>query len=496
MSWFSEHWLHLSFIIAYLALLAYHGWHGKRETRTLDDYLIGGRRLGGVTIALSFYATFVSSVTFVGHAGRSFTRGPSWWVICVVVFTTMALVSWFVVAPPFVRQARRYGVLTVPHFLGVRYGSFGLRRLAAVVIVVASLAYMVAVYEGAVRILESLLGLDPLFITGMIFLVVTAYTLAGGFHSVVSTDAVQGLILFAGGMLLPVTMIVRKGGIASLLDAVRETEPAALNWTGEMPLVTMVGLALGVGLKFVVDPRQLSRFYGLASDEQLRRGRWIAPSLLFLTYLGMLPVGFLAHAFVGSETVMNNATGRIDTDLVIPWLLGPEGNLLGPIGGAFFLTALVAAAMSSLDSVLLVAASSVDHDLIAPLRNPLEKMRLTRMWVLVLSLVAAGLSIWLEEGIVEMSSFSGSMYAACFLPTLVVGLFWKRGTSAGAMAAVMVGFSVTLLWFCLKKQIAGGTFQTWHEVYVGTTASLSVYAIVSVLTRPATSSSSLAENND
>jgi Na+/proline symporter len=320
--------------------------------------------------------------------------------------------------------------------------------------------------------------------------------LAGGFHSVVSTDAVQGLILFAGGMLLPLTMIARQGGLGSILEAVREAEPAALNWTGDMPLVTMVGLALGVGLKFVVEPRQLSRFYGLASDEQLRRGRWIAPSLLFLTYLGMLPVGFFAHAFVGSENVMNNSTGRIDTDLVIPWLLGSEGNLLGPVGGAFFLPALVAAAMSSLDSVLLVAASSIDHDLIAPQRNSLKKMRLTRMWVLVLSLVAAGLSICLEQGIVEMSSFSGSMYAACFLPTLVVGLFWKRGTPAGAMAALIVGFSVTLTWFCLKKQIAGGTFQTWHEVYVGTTASLSIYACVSILTRSATSSSSLTENND
>ena len=66
----------------------------------------------------------------------------------------------------------------------------------------------------------------------------------------------------------------------------------------------------------------------------------------------------------------------------------------------------------------------------------------------------------------------GSEKSACFLPTLVVGLFWKRGTSTGAIAAVIIGFSVTLLWFCLKKQIAGGTFQIWHEVYVGLTASL------------------------
>lgn len=479
MRWVEVHWLQLAFLGAYLAMIAFHGWRGKRESRSLDDYLIGGRRLGGVLIALSFYATFVSSVTFVGHAGRSFTRGPAWWVICIVVFTTMVLISWLVVAPPFVKQSRRYGALTIPDFLGARYESPRLRRLAALVVVVASLAYMVAVYEGAVRVLGSLLDLDATFITLAVFVVVTAYTFAGGFHSVVATDAVQGLCLFSGAVLLPLAMITRKGGLVPLLDAVRDAEPTALEWTGEMPLFAMIGLALGVGLKFVVEPRQLSRFYGLASDEQLRRGRWIAPALLFVTYLAVLPVGFLAHGFVGSSEAFRDASGRVDTDLVIPWLLGSEGNLLGPIAGAFLLTTLCAAAMSSLDSVLLVAASSVDHDLIAPGRDPKQAMHMTRRWVLLLSATAAGLSLGLDQGIVEMSSFSGSMYAACFLPALVVGLFWRRGTSAGATISLSLGFAVTLFWFCLKKKIAGGVFQAWHEVYVGLAVSLTAYVLVS-----------------
>ena len=309
MEWIRDHSLQLLFLGAYLALLAYHGWRGNRESRSIDDYLVGGRRLGGVVIGLSFYATFVSSVTFVGHAGRSFTRGPAWWLICVVVFTTMVLISWFVVAPPFVKQSRQYGALTIPEFLGARYGSIALRRLAGLVVIIASLAYMVAVYVGAMRLLESLLDRSQPEILAGLFVVVTVYTLAGGFHSVVSTDAVQGLILFAGGLILPVVMIAHFGGLAPLLDRVREADPTALDWTGDMPLATMIGLALGVGLKFIVEPRQLSRFYGLASDEQLRRGRWIAPIFLFLTYLCMLPVGFLAHAFIPSVTSSNCQPG-------------------------------------------------------------------------------------------------------------------------------------------------------------------------------------------
>ena len=472
MDWLHEHWLQLLFVGLYLVMLAWHGWLGKRRTRGLDDYLVGGRQMGGVVIGLSFYATFVSSVTFVGHAGRSYAFGPSWWLICVVVFTTMVLVSWFVIAPPFTRRARELGALTVPDFLGFQFDSILLRRLAGVVVMVASLAYMVAVYEGATRLLGALLDLDPTLDTVIIFVVVTAYTLAGGFHSVVATDAVQGVILLAGGLLLPVSRVVRAGGGGPLLDDVRAAMPSILDWqphgelAGEVTIGTLIGLALGVGLKIIVEPRQLSRFYGLADDHQLRRGRWIAPVMLFTTYLVMLPVGFLAHAFVTPED-LGGGTGKSLTDSVIPHLLGPDVGLLGPLAGAFFLTGLVAAALSSIDSVLLVAASSVDHDVIAPGRSDEHGVGRTRLWVFVLSAAAASLSLLLDQGITEMSSFSGSLYAACFLPTLILGLFWGRLGRPAALAAVVAGFASTLGWFILRQGEWLGEWKVVHEVYVG-----------------------------
>ena len=146
----------------------------------------------------------------------------------------------------------------------------------------------------------------------------------------------------------------------------------------------------------------------------------------------------------------------------------------------------MAAAMSSIDSVLLVAASSVDHDLIDPHREGQTAMRLTRVWILLLSLVAAGLSLVPGQGIVEMSAFSGSMYAACFLPTLVVGLFWRRATAAGATTAIIVGFVVTPCWRFSKHAAFDGTFEKWHEVYVGIAASMLVYLAVSLMTVPET----------
>ena len=483
MYWLSTHWLPLLFIAGYLLLLAWHGWHGARKSKTLDHFLVGGRGLGGVVVALSYYATFVSSVTFVGHAGKSYTLGPSWWMVCVVVFTGMVLIAWFIVAPPFVEQSRRSGALTIPHFLGARYDSPALQRLAALVVVSASVVYMMAVYSGAALALGRLLDLPPWAIMSLIFLVVTAYTLIGGFHSVVATDAVQGLILFATALLLPAVMIIRQGGIGPILTKVHQAEPAALEWATGMPLLAMIGTALAVGFKIIVEPRQLSRFYGLSSHEQLRLGRLIAPLMLMLTYLCLLPVGILAHAYAPSADAFRNQAGKIQTDEVVPYLLGGDHNVLGSVLGAFCLTGLVAAAMSSLDSVLLVAASSADHDLFKRGRNAAAVMWYTRGWVVVLSAGAAVLAYLLPKRIVEVTAFSGSLYAACFLPTLVVGLYWQRATKAAALAALIVGFSATPLWF-FARQMAGpnSAFAQVHEMFVGMPIAMVVFVVVSLLT--------------
>ncbi len=477
MHWFGTHATQLAFLAGYLALLAYHGWLGKQRSSTLDHYFVGGRSLGGIVIGLSFYATFVSSVTFVGHAGRGYTEGPAWWAICVLVFGGLSFVAWFVVAPRLVTAARHFEALTIPQLLGARYGSRSMRRLAGLVVVVSSLFYMVAVYYGATWVLESLLELEDVRLFGIahlpvvagVCLVVTGYTLAGGFHSVVATDSVQGLILFTASLLMPAAMIYRNGGLAPLLHAVRTAEPHALDWGRNTPLLTMLALALGVGVKTLVEPRLLSRFYGLSSHAELRRGRWIAPVLLLLTYLLLLPVGFLAHAMVDPDELIG-ANGAVDTDQVIPYLLGP-GNLLGTVGGAFFLTGLIAAVMSSLDSVLLVAASSADHDLVKPGREAQTAMRYTRRWVVVLSVAAAVISLVAREGIIEMSAFSGSIYAACFLPSLIVGLFWQRASTRAAEASLLMAIIVTPLWYVAKQWLAPGV----HELYVGVAVSMSVY---------------------
>ena len=470
MNWLEEHWLRLLFMTGYLAMLAYHCWAAQRETHSLDDYLIGGRKLGGWVIALSFYATFVSTNSFVGHAGKSWDAGLIWYIKGVVIVLSCYM-AWYLVAPRFFIKALEYKSLTLPDFLGRRYDSLSLRRISAIVIFMAAVLYLIAVYKGSALALQQFLGLNYQVAAVAIFLVVTAYTLAGGFRSVVLTDTVQGVLMAIGAVALMVAVLYKGGGLTAIMENIRTQDPDLVSWQGKMPIMTILGLAIAGGMKMLVDPRQISRIYGLKDKKALGVARIVSPLLIFITYLCLLPIGAFAHALIPADAIN-------DSDLVTPFLLG-TAEVLGPILSSFFLLVLLSAAMSSLDSVLLVAASSVGRDIMVIGDKDPRVLTRTRVWVVVISLLGMLLALNPFGDIVGITAFSGSLYAACFIPTLVLGLYWKGGTAIGAFSCVLLGSTTVSAWHFAK--LAGWT--TLHEVYVGFGVAVLAYVLVSLVTR-------------
>ena len=470
MGWFAEHQWQLLFLGAYLALLSYHCWIANRGTKNLEDYLVAGRGLGGWIVALSSYATFVSTNTFIGQAGKSWDVGVIWYCKALV-FGLLCYLSWYLVAPRFVQQTRQYKSLTVADFLGHKFKSRTVRQATSVVIVVASVLYLVAVYKGSAIALQEFLGLEYIPAVLLIFVIVTAYTLAGGFRSVVMTDAVQGLLMFAGAIALISVVVKQGGGLPNILETLHTKDPELVSWQGKLPLLSILGLAFAGGVKLLVEPRQLSRLYGLRDDRALRTARVAAPILIIITYLCVLPIGALAHALIPASAID-------DSDKVIPYLLGTS-QILGPVFSSFFLLVLMSAAMSSLDSVLLVAGSTISRDLLNQSDQATQSIRMTRIWLFVVSLASMVLALNPIGDIVEVTAFSGSMYAACFLPTLVCGLYWTKGTATGAISCLATGSLVSIGWYSARK--VGWT--EWHEVYPSVTLALLAFVFVSLSSR-------------
>ncbi|MDP6442926.1 MAG: hypothetical protein QF805_03975 [Pirellulaceae bacterium] len=471
MNWLDEHAFHLLLIAVYLGVLVYHAVAANRNVESVNDYLTAGRRLGGVVIGLSFYATFMSTNTFIGAAGKSWDHGLAW---CFggLVLSGLALASWFIVAPKFVPLTRHYNSLTVADFLGSHYRSEAVRRVAALIVAFSSVLYLIAIYRGAALAVASFLDLPYAVCVLAVLLIVTAYTLAGGFESVVLTDSLQGALMLVGAGAIAMAMW-RAGDGVEIFSAIRAQDPklaSASNWAA---ISASLAYGLAVGVKYLVEPRQLSRFYGLKDQRALRIASIVAPLAIIVTYGVLLPLGAMARAIIPPGAIESS-------DQVIPYLLG-SAELLGPVVGALFLLVLVSAAMSSIDSVLLVAASTIDRDLCRATTTAvstgatMRDVQWTRAWVVALSLTAALIALIPGvNDIVKLTKFSGSLYGACFVPVLVCGLYIRR--SATTALATMITGTITVIGVFTLRQFGRTTMQ---EVYPGMAIGLILFLLLS-----------------
>ncbi len=509
------YWIAYALLAAYALLLAHHAWAGNRRTRGVADYFVGGRSMGPVAIGLSFFATYSSTNSFVGFSGQAYDWGVTWFVLVPFV-VGMSLLAWIAVAPRLRTFTESLGSLTIPDFIGFRFGSEAARFAAALIVLLASFFYMTGVFKGIGNLLEVFLEIPYRSAIAVVFVVVMIYTIAGGFISVVKTDALQGVVMMVAAALLFWGTVGAAGGLGSWREvgAGDATEPL-LRWGGSVPFSLVLGVVFATTVKFAVEPRQLSRFYALESRAAARRGAWVSTLAFVAVYALLVPVGLYARNIIPG--------GVPDTDLVVPRLLAADG-VFSAGAGAFLLVAMVAAAMSSLDSVLLVMASTMERDVAATVRHAVARRRTkdaaigaadtrheaaarcdpkdaarpggaparaddpggrtdrsmllrTRIWVALFALVTALIALDPPGGVVTLTSFSGAVFGACFAPPLVLGLYWRRGNGAATMASFATGLAVLTLW--PESRV--------HEVFPAVALSFMAYAATAKATRPGAS---------
>ena len=471
MHWLQQNWLILFLLAGYTAILAQHAIAGKRQTKGLVDYYVGGRAMGGVALGISFFATYSSTNSFIGFAGQTYSYGLPW-LLFVPIITLFCVVAWRLVAPRLREATAALDSVTIPDFIGFRFDSNPARFVAALIVVFASLLYMTAVFKGAGTLLEMFLDIPYAGAIGLVFLIVMLYTAVGGFISVVKTDVVQGVIMVVAAVLLFAGTVRAAGGLGSLA-AVRELpEGAALfSWDAAMPFPVLLGIMVAGTFKLVVEPRQLSRFYALENARAVRQGLWVSTLTFLVAYSLLLPIGIYArNLFPG---------GMADTDRIVPEILS-GGSVFHPAVGAFLTLALIAAAMSSLDSVLLVLASTCARDIVGLWRKAVPEaraIRATRGYVALFAFLPAVIALDPPGGIVTLTAFSGSLYAACFFPALILGLYWEKGNGAAVLVSFAMGLGTLSLW----RYLPGVT--SIHPVFPAVLFSTVAFVLVALGTR-------------
>lgn len=467
---------------AYLVLMLAIGIWAYRRTADSSGYFLGGRTLGPWPAALSAGASDMSGWLLLGLPGFAFTSGiESLWLAGGLLIGTW--LNWLLLA----RRLRTYSIeandaLTIPEFFANRFGDRRhlLQAVAAFFVLLFFLFYTSSGLVAAGKLFETVFGLDyqVAVIVGTLFIV--SYTLFGGFLAVSWTDFVQGLLMAAALLIVPVIAIQGDGGLGEMTASLREQNPELLRlWTDNqgqaLSLPAIVSL-MAWGLGYFGQPHILARFQGIRSANDVPMARRIAVSWTALSLIGAVLVGLAGLAYVD-----NNLGGQLaDPETIFMVLVDA---LFHPVIAGILLAAILAAIMSTADSQLLVSSSALAEDLYRQLlrkeAGQKEIVLLGRAAVVLLALVALLLATNPESTVLGLVAYAWAGFGAAFGPVLLISLYWKRMNWSGAIAGVLTGGLVVVIW----KQLEGGIFELYEIVPGVLLASLAIL-ITSLLTAP------------
>jgi sodium/proline symporter len=430
-------------LVLYKLLLVAIGVWASRRNRDEEDFFLGGRGLGPVVASISYASSASSAWTLLGVSGAAYVLGLRVVWIALGSITGM-LVAWFWIGPRMRRHSREHGQLTLTDFLA--QGASGRLRRALVVVVSAIVIftfafYVAAQFQGAGNTFSSTFGLDMADSILLGAFIIMVYTLLGGFWAVSVTDTLQGLLMGATAILLPIAAVSAVGGPEGFVDGLRAVStPEQLSLTGGTAGLVALGMVIGsLGISFGTygQPHLLVRFMALRDERSLRQARVITIVWYLVVFTGMCIVGLAGHVLQAG----------VDNPENIFFVL--TGQLFSPVIGAVLLAAVLSAIMSTADSQLLVAASAVSHDL--GLGGRERRLLYSRIAVVLLVGFAVLVALTLPEAIFSRVLFAWTALGSAFGPTVflrLAGMHLRPGT---VLASVLTGFGLAVAFYLLPN---------------------------------------------
>lgn len=457
----------------FLLMIAIGYYSYKKSTSNVDEFLLGGRRLGPVVTALSAGAADMSGWLLMGVPGAMFASGlSSSWI--AIGLTVGAFLNYLLVAP----RLRAYtekanNAITIPDYFEKRFrdNSRMLRFISAMVILVFFTLYTSAGMVSGGRLFES--AFDMPYNTGLILTssVVVFYTFLGGFLAVSLTDFVQGAIMVLALVIVPIVVLSNVGGLPESLDLIRSKDPNLLSlWEGATTVSIVSLLAWGLG--YFGQPHILVRFMAIEKISQLRSARRIGITWMVFSMGGAMLVGLFGIAYM-----VANGHSIDDPETIFIYF---SQVLFHPLIGGFLLAAMLAAVMSTISSQLLVTSSSMTEDFYKAFlrRNASNKelLLISRLSVLVVAVIAIVLSLNPQDTILDLVGHAWAGFGSAFGPIILLSLLWKRTSRNGAIAGMVVGGLTVLLWIYLDHPL-----QEWYAMIPGFTLSFLTTVLVSMM---------------
>ncbi|NHC04657.1 sodium/proline symporter PutP [Acinetobacter sp. 187] len=459
----------------YIVAMVIIGLMAYRATTNFSDYILGGRRLGSFVTALSAGASDMSGWLLMGLPGAIYLSGLSemWIAIGLILGAWM---NWLLVAGRLrVHTEVQHNALTLPDYFSNRFNDQKkvLRIVSAFVILIFFAIYCASGMVAGARLFESMFGMSYEAALWISAIATISYVFVGGFLAVSWTDTIQaGLMIFAL-LLTPVVTILSFADMSQVTLALEAARPQAFNVIGDLSTVAILSL-LAWGLGYFGQPHILVRFMAADSVKSIPNARRIGMTWMILCLGGAVAAGFFGIAYfehnpqLASVVNTNPETVFMELTKILfnPWIAG------------IVLAAILAAVMSTLSCQLLVCSSTLTEDFyksfIRKNASQKELVWIGRLMVLLIAILAIVLASNPESKVLGLVAYAWAGFGAAFGPLIILSLFWRRMTLNGALAGMIVGAVMVILW----KNVWGDT--GLYEIIPGFICSLIAIVVVSL----------------
>ncbi|OFX83361.1 MAG: hypothetical protein A2W99_11865 [Bacteroidetes bacterium GWF2_33_16] len=431
--------------IAYLVIVLIVGFITYKNNKSHDDYFLAGRKLNPWVVAFSERASGESAWLLLGLPGAAFALG------FIEVWTALGCVSgiilyWFVIAKGLRTQSEKVNAITLPNFFAEKFGEGGkvIRVIATFIIIFFFTFYLAAQFNGAGKVMFVTFKIPHFWGIAIGVVVIVFYTMMGGFFAVAWTDLIQGVLMLGALIILPIfglIEIAKQGtSITQALGAENTDFNSLVHGKTGWAAVAVVISGLSWGLGYMGQPHLLVRFMSIKSTEKIKISRRIAIAWAIPAFTGAMVIGLVGLTLYGKGffTDVEEIMPYLATSLLPAWLAG------------LFISAAIAAMMSTADSQLLVITSSVIEDFYhkALGMNVSDKrlLQLSRFITVTIGVLGFFIAITSEKLIYEMVSYAWAGLGSSFGPALLLILYWKKITSKGVIAGMLTGAISTVIW--------------------------------------------------
>jgi len=480
-------------IIVYLIGVVGIGVRFSKSNRSTGDFYLGGRKLGPLVTAMSAEASDMSSWLLMGLPGVALLSGVPEAVWTAIGLAVGTYLNWLIVAKRIRHYSARIDATTIPEFFSKRYHDqqHFLSLIAAIVIVVFFVPYTASGFNACGTLFSSLFGVD--YLTAMLIsaIVITVYTTLGGFLAASTSDFVQSIVMTIALIVVVFFGISTAGGWSAVVSNAQSL-PGYLNLTQGYDAATGTAASynaltivstLAWGLGYFGMPHILLRFMAVKDPKKLTLSRRVATVWVVISMGVAVLIGIIGNAMISAgalEALSSSDSQRII--IKIAELISTHGVLPAIVAGVI-LSGIMAATMSTADSQLLAASSSVSQDIVQDTFGIKlsDKMSIiiARCTVVVIAVIAM---IWArnEGSVFTIVSFAWAGFGAAFGPVVLLALFWKRSNKWGALVGMIAGGVMVFVWKYGVRPMGG--LLDIYELLPAFLVAIAADVIVSLLT--------------